>query len=274
MVKFCVTQRSTMKDEKYYSIGDAAAIVHTTSETLRHYDRIGLVKPGKKDEWTGYRYYTDADIIRLNTVRLLSLMDLSLKEIRKVLDFDNLEEIIAFLDEAEMKADEKIAELERGKEKIRAAKADYESKLRWKQVTSGVVIKDLPERVILLSDTLEAPSLDNLWNYHSNFYKKIPAKLKDSFKFEDLAGIYSDDDITRLFALCIDYKKIDGMKILPAGKYLSLSSSEDEREDSIKKLKEIAEKEYGVKPSFILQLIIISGILNWNYEIQLYIGQE
>ena len=54
--------------EKYFSIGEAAKAVHTTTETLRHYDRIGLVKPSKKDEWTKYRYYTEQDIIRLNTV--------------------------------------------------------------------------------------------------------------------------------------------------------------------------------------------------------------
>lgn len=34
--------------KKYFSVGEAAKAVHTTSETLRHYDRIGLVKPSKK----------------------------------------------------------------------------------------------------------------------------------------------------------------------------------------------------------------------------------
>ena len=43
---------------KYFSVGEAAKLVNTTSETLRHYDRIGLVKPSKRDEWTNYRYYT------------------------------------------------------------------------------------------------------------------------------------------------------------------------------------------------------------------------
>ena len=45
--------------------------VRTTSETLRHDDRIGLVKPSKKDEWTHYRYYTEQDIVRLHTVRAI-----------------------------------------------------------------------------------------------------------------------------------------------------------------------------------------------------------
>ena len=44
------------KMKKYFSVGEAAKAVHTTSETLRHYDRIGLVKPSKKNEWTNYRY--------------------------------------------------------------------------------------------------------------------------------------------------------------------------------------------------------------------------
>ena len=80
--------------EKYFSIGEAAKAVHTTTETLRHYDRIGLVKPSKKDEWTKYRYYTEQDIIRLNTVRLLQLMDLPLQEIKKVLEYDDLEKMV------------------------------------------------------------------------------------------------------------------------------------------------------------------------------------
>ncbi len=98
--------------EKYFSIGEAAKAVHTTTETLRHYDRIGLVKPSKKDEWTKYRYYTEQDIIRLNTVRLLQLMDLPLQEIKKVLEYDDLEKIVAFLSQAEKKADEKISALQ------------------------------------------------------------------------------------------------------------------------------------------------------------------
>ena len=69
----------------YFYVGEAAKAVHTTSETLRHYDRIGLVKPSKKDPWTHYRYYTQQDLVRLNTVRALQLMDLPLQEIKKLL---------------------------------------------------------------------------------------------------------------------------------------------------------------------------------------------
>ena len=42
--------------KKYFSVGEAAKAAHMTSEALRHYDRIGLVKPRKKDEWTCHLY--------------------------------------------------------------------------------------------------------------------------------------------------------------------------------------------------------------------------
>ena len=262
-----------MDRRRYLTIGEAARKVGTTAETLRHYDRIGLVRPSMTDEWTSYRYYTDIDIVRLNTVKALQLMDLPLSEIRKVLEYDSLEQIIAFLDEAEHRADEKIAALERSKEKIRSAKADYKSKLRWSMNDDGISVKEIQERTILLSDTLTQPTLDNLWDYLRHFYEQVGPESKSSFHFEDIAGIYSEDGLTRLFAVCIRHGSADGLKVLPAGRYLYARSTEEDRQKTLQKLMRIAQEEYGAVPSFTIQLVIVSGILQWNYETQIYIGK-
>lgn len=259
--------------KKYFSVGEAAKAVHTTSETLRHYDRIGLVKPSKKDEWTNYRYYTEQDIVRLNTVRALQLMDLSLQEIKKVLEYDDLEKIVDFLAQAEKKADEKIRALRHSKSKIQLAKADYEKKLQGQKKFNSTFLKDYPERVILLSDTLEVPTLDNLWNYLSHFYDKVTPSLKEQFSFEDLAGIYTEKGITRLFAVCISYVDIDGLKVLPKGKYLCADCTDENREQMLRELIHIARTKYGAEPTFTVQLIVVSGILQWNYEVQVYVDK-
>lgn len=259
--------------KKYFSVGEAAKAVNTTSETLRHYDRIGLVRPGKKDEWTNYRYYTEQDIVRLNTVRALQLMDLPLKEIKKVLEYDDLQKVVDFLSQAEKKADEKISALRYSKSKIRLAKADYERKLQGQKKFSSAFIKDCPERVILLSDTLEVPTLDNLWNYLGHFYDKVTPALKEQFSFEDLAGIYTENGLSRLFAVCIKYVKIDGLRILPKGKYLCADCTEENRKNVLDELIYKAKTEYGADPAFTVQLIVISGILQWNYEVQVYVDK-
>lgn len=255
--------------KKYFSIGEAAKAVRTTSETLRYYDRIGLVKPSKKDEWTNYRYYTEQDIVRLNTVRALQLMDLSLQEIKKVLEYDDLEKIVDFLAKAERKADEKIAALRYSKSKIESAKSDYEKKLREQQNFDGVLLKELPERVILLSDTLGIPTLDNLWNYLSHFYDILEPSLKERFSFEDMAGIYTENGTARLFAVCTRYTDTEGLKVLPKGKYLCANCTEENRERTLGELIQTAGTKYGTEPGFTVQLVVVSGILQWTYEVQI-----
>ncbi|WP_195983581.1 MerR family transcriptional regulator [Clostridium sp. D33t1_170424_F3] len=258
--------------QEYFSVSEAAKAAGMTSETLRHYDRIGLVKPSKKDEWTKYRYYTKQDIVLLDTVHALQQMDLPLQKIKEVLEYDNLEQIINFLQEAEQKADEKIVQLQYSKAKIQLAKRDYENKLRMRQHIGNGEVKRFPKRVILLSDTLEAPTLDNLWGYLTHFYDQIAPSQREQFAFEDAAGIYTENGVSRLFAICARYTDIDGLKILPAGDYLCANCSEENREEKTAELIQTAIKEYHSKPQFTIQQVIVSGILQWNYQVQVYIG--
>ena len=126
--------------------------------------------------------------------------------------------------------------------------------------------------MILLSDTLEVPSLDNLWNYLEHFYDKVTPALKEQFDFEDLAGIYTENGVSRLFAVCIRYTQIDGIKILPSGKYLCADCTEENGEQILEELMHTARTKYNADPAFTVQMIVVSGILHWNYEIQVYIG--
>ena len=245
--------------DRFFSVGEAAKAANTTAETLRHYDRIGLVKPSKKDEWTRYRYYTEQDIVRLNTVRALQLMDLPLQEIKKVLEYDDLEKIIAFFQQF-------------SKAKIQLAKADYVRNLELQRQSRSAFLKEYPQRVILLSDTLEMPTLENLWNYLNHFYEKLPTGLKEQFAFEDLAGIYTEGERTRLFAVCTRYAELEGLKTLPEGRYLCAHCTEETRTKALEELLRLAREEYGEEPSFTVQLIVVSGILQWNYEVQVYVG--
>ena len=138
-----------------------------------------------------------------------------------------------------------------------------------RKTPNGIFVHDFPERVILLSDTLEVPTLDNLWNYLSHFYEKVTPALKEQFYFEDLAGIYTENRLSRLFAVCTRYAETDGLKRLPKGKYLCASCTEATRKSTLDELMDRAKTEYGVNPPFTVQLIVVSGILQCNYQIQI-----
>ena len=261
-----------MKD--YFSIGEAAEMVDMTPETLRHYDRIGLVKPSFKDQWTSYRYYSPQEIIRLHTIRALRYMDMSLAEIKKILELDRLEDVVYSIKQAAKTDDEKIDRLRLAKEKIQLARRDYEKKLGIRRESEDIFTQHLPRRVILLSDTLQSPTLDNLWNYHSHFYAQLGASSRDQFQFEDLAGMYTHRETTRLFAVCRQYPSTQGLTVLPAGSYLCANCPEEKREQTAASLMEIAKRQTGAETPFLLQLIVISGILQWSYQIQVLLESD
>ena len=154
----------------------------TAAITLRDYDRIGLVTPSKTDKNTGYRIITlRLEIVRLNTIKALRSMDLTLSEIRNILEYDDLKKIAEALKQTEAKADKKIAELRDAKNKIRRARNFYESKLYGNAFSDNIFLKEFPRRVILLSDKLSAPTVDNLWNYHRHFYGRLTQEIRGRF---------------------------------------------------------------------------------------------
>lgn len=256
-------------EKDLFSIKEAAQMAQMTKETLRHYDRIGLVCPTFKNEQTKYRYYTKADIVRLNTVYALQQMDLSLEEIKEALSYNDLEKIILFLNKAEQKAEKKIHSLQYALKKIKLAKDDYEKKRTVPQQSGDFFILELEERTILLSDTLSEPSLDNLWDYLRHFKNLVPPHLKDSFIFMDSAGIYTENNCSRLFAICESYQPVKGLKTLPKGRYLCADVSDEEKEKVLADLLLTAEKMVGKMPPFIVEIIVVSGILQWRYQIQI-----
>jgi len=71
-------------------IGEFAWLGQVTVETLRHYDRIGLLKPAHQDPFTDYRYYTLDQLPRLNRILALKDLGLSLEDIARMLD-NNIE---------------------------------------------------------------------------------------------------------------------------------------------------------------------------------------
>ncbi len=66
-------------------IGDFSKLARVSIKALRYYDEIGLLKPVKIDQFTGYRYYETSQLSRLTRIIALKDMGLSLDEIARLL---------------------------------------------------------------------------------------------------------------------------------------------------------------------------------------------
>ena len=79
-------------------IGDFAQLSRVSTKTLRHYDRMGLLKPDKVDRFTGYRYYSATQLPKLNRILVFKELGFSLEEIVRLLTENiSLEEIKGML---------------------------------------------------------------------------------------------------------------------------------------------------------------------------------
>jgi DNA-binding transcriptional MerR regulator/effector-binding domain-containing protein len=75
-----------MGDAGVFKIGDFSRLSLVSVKALRYYDELGLLKPARVDEMTGYRYYSVSQLTRLNRILAMKDMGLSLEQIALLLD--------------------------------------------------------------------------------------------------------------------------------------------------------------------------------------------
>jgi DNA-binding transcriptional MerR regulator len=105
-------------------IGEVAELFGITPKTLRHYEEMGLVRPERQDN--GYREYGLEEIRRLQRIRQLQLLGLSLRQIGDVLDRHGEEAVwSAVLGRLRQETDEEIAALEARRDRLDELMAGY-----------------------------------------------------------------------------------------------------------------------------------------------------
>src|SRR5260370_37426600 len=69
-----------------FKIGEFSRLSLVSVKALRYYDELGLLKPARIDESTGYRYYSASQLTRLNRILAMKDMAVSLEQIALLLD--------------------------------------------------------------------------------------------------------------------------------------------------------------------------------------------
>ena len=99
------------------TIKEFALLCSCNTQTLRYYDRIGLLKPSRVDQWTNYRYYEKEQALDFIKIKHLQSADFSIEEIKTLLTRADHEVYEAF--------DRKIAEQELKLERIKQIQKSY-----------------------------------------------------------------------------------------------------------------------------------------------------
>ncbi len=101
-----------------FNIGHMAKIFDLTIKTLRHYDKIGLLKPAYIDDSTHYRYYSAPQITTLYIIKELKHQGFMLSEIHNFLKSDDFSYINALYENKKTLIDAEISDLKRLKKRV------------------------------------------------------------------------------------------------------------------------------------------------------------
>lgn len=135
-----------MEKKDLFRIGEMAKLFHLSVGSLRHYEKIGLIKPYFVDPDTNYRYYHVSQFESINTIRYLRILGMGLDKISEFLNDRSIDSIKNMLSEQKIEISQKIAELELIERKIENRLDQLESA---ENSQPGLIkIKDVPSKKI------------------------------------------------------------------------------------------------------------------------------
>lgn len=121
-----------------YRIGEISKLYNISTDILRHYEKIGLLSPEKR-EGNGYRYYSNKQIWKLGTIRALRMLGIGLDEISGYLKKRSIEKTKDLVDFQLGVIESKLEDLEDLKEQLRDKK-EYLGKMD-KEIQYGRIEK-------------------------------------------------------------------------------------------------------------------------------------
>lgn len=96
--------------EKYY-IKEFASMLNISNQTLRYYDKIGLLKPAETNNETNYRMYSLEQIWALERIRHLQTLGLNLDEIKAAISCDDIADFVRTLERKHREVADEIGRL-------------------------------------------------------------------------------------------------------------------------------------------------------------------
>ncbi|MBA3531871.1 MAG: MerR family transcriptional regulator [Ardenticatenales bacterium] len=160
-------------------IGEVAQLVRVSTKTIRHYHKVGLLAEPTRTE-AGYRLYGASDLLRLQSVRRLQALGLSLAQIRELLEgveqAGSLREVLeALLTESERQRQQ----LEERCERIRALLAREPLRAAEQPAVDGALVQLLQNEFGALAEGVDPALLEQerqLWAVVDEYHWPAPSK--------------------------------------------------------------------------------------------------
>lgn len=129
--------------KKKYKIGEVAKIKNIDAQTLRYYDKMGILSPRIVDEQNSYRYYTIEQFIEVDKIKFYKMLGLSLDEIRKTKEITSVDEALVTMKLQKELFEKKIMKMQALAKNIESIIETIEEKrINYETIKNAVEIKN------------------------------------------------------------------------------------------------------------------------------------
>lgn len=256
-----------MNDE-YLSIGQMAKLNHISTQTLRLYDRKGLLRPAYQDEASGYRYYHIDQCERLDFIHTMQICGMSLEQIKHHLNEASTEELHIMLAEQEQQLEREINRLTGSLSTIRRLTSNL-NRLKSLPPKGEAVLEYMPQRRI---DTFRT-EIDFFEKGYSGYeimlreFKShmIENELPLSYFFNAGTLIEKDDFMKQNYCaktvfifVDADYPQRPSQRLLPESMYITIYADDIAREHSYahKLFSEMERNGYQAIGDYLCEVIV------------------
>ncbi len=225
--------------KKYFTISEFAGLRNININSLRYYEKIGLLKPAYTDPANNYRYYTPEQLSILDTIQLCILLDIPLKELNGYMDKDGFFQERALFEEGKRIAEQKISEIQTNLKKI-------EYSLWCLENTEPSPEKNvpyhrlIPERNLITAEyTGDLADIQNMEQFSFGLYTKAQERGLAPVIPSGLYLTYEADSLHYFFFFETASKDtiMPGSVVIPSGEFLCVQF---EGTANVKALKKIA----------------------------------
>lgn len=135
----------------YFTISEFAKLRNININSLRYYEKIGVLKPAYVDERTGYRYYSPDQLPILNVILLCIDFGMPLKELTNYTSNGEFIQNKALFEKGKQIAEERISSLQAELHKIEYT-LQYLSTNQQYSARTGAYERAIAERTIVTAD--------------------------------------------------------------------------------------------------------------------------
>lgn len=271
-------------DLQKLSIGQMAELNHVSEQTLRLYDKEGLLVPRCVDPVTGYRYYHITQSAKLDLIQNMKVYGMTLRQIRSFLDSNDPAALRALLAEQADSIEDRIRQLRRSQSAITRTLDNYR---RYEAMPRNgeIFLEYIPARRIFRY------SCDvNYFDQDESGYEYMLRQMKTNLVannmplsyFTNIGTIIRREHLVpdalfsnEVFLFVDENDSSQAMETLPAASYLCLCSDEFSMEaENVRRLLDYVQtRGCEIAGDYICEVVVDFPMLDFNRRRMFYKAQ-